>query len=163
MLFRPHALRCDLRLAVWNDSWRELLFPRGFVKLPARPATPSLPGGGRSLPLLAEIFTLLGGQFVEPPGPAPDPFLLFRGKTPKVMVSFADEIAVLGWKLLPSLETLLCLFSFLGAHALPSFRSPAKALLPLGRQLIPLPFVGPQDLLLLRGEPMPWAGKNFAG
>jgi hypothetical protein len=112
--------------------------------------------------LLAKVLTLLGGQILEPPGPAPDPFLLLGGKTPEVVVSFADEIPVLGRKLLPSLEPLLRLFSFLGAHALPSFCSPAEALLPFGGQLIPLLFEGPQDPLFFRAEPIPWAGKSFA-
>jgi hypothetical protein len=139
----------------------DLLFLRGSGKRPVRPIMPLLPGR-RSLPLLAEVLTLLRGQILEPPGPAPDPFLLLGGKTPEVMVSFTDKVSFLGRKLLPSLEPLLRLFPFLRSHVLPSFRSPAEALLPFGRQLIPPLFIGPQDLLFLRSEPIPRAGESFA-
>jgi hypothetical protein len=139
----------------------ELLFLRGAVKRLVRPIIPA-PPGGRFLPLVAEVLTLLGGQTMEPPGPPPDPFLLLGGKTPEVMVSFADKVSFLGRELLPSLEPLLRLFPLLGAHALPSFRSPAEALLPFRGQLIPPVFEGPQDLLFLRSEPIPRAGKTFA-
>jgi hypothetical protein len=120
------------------------------------------PPGGRFLPLLAQILTLLGGQTMEPPGPPPDPFLLPGGKTPEVMVSSADKVSFLGRQLLPSLEPLLRLLPLLRAHALPSFRSPAEALLPFGGQLIPPVFEGPQDLLFLGSEPIPRSGKTFA-
>lgn len=110
--------------------------------LPARLVIPAIPGG-RFLPLLAKILALLGGQILEPPGPAPDFFLLLGGKAPEVLVPFADQVSFLRGKLAPPLEPFLRLFPLLGGHALPSFRPPAEAFLTLRGQLIPPLFEGP--------------------
>jgi hypothetical protein len=101
--------------------------------------------------LLAEVLPLLGSQILEPLGPATDPLLLFLGKISEVLVAFADRLFFLGRKFLPPPESFLRLFPFLRGHPLPSFRPPAKTLLPFRGQSIPLLPEDSQDLLLFRG------------
>jgi len=137
-----------------------LLYPAGGDGLLAAPEIPVVMRG-RLLPLLAKILTLLGGHILEPSGPAPDSFLLFRGQIAEILVIFPDRLFFLGRKLLPPLETLIRLLPLLGGHVLPSFRSFAEAFLPIRGQLIPLLLVGSQNLLLLRIELVPGSGKSF--
>jgi hypothetical protein len=137
-----------------------MLFPAGLDGVLAVPEIPG-PLGGRFLPLLAKILTLLGRQFLETLGPAADPFLFFRGKVPEVLVPLANRLFFLGGKPLPPLEPLLSLLPLLRGHALPSFRSPAKAFLLLRRQLIPLASVGSQNLLFFWIQLLPWSGQSY--
>jgi hypothetical protein len=105
--------------------------------------------------LLAEVLPLLGSQIMEPSGPVPNPFLFFGRKTPEVLITFADRLLLLGGEFLPPLESFFRLFPLLGRHALPSFRSPAEALLSFRGHLIPLLSKAPQDLLFFRSELFP--------